>query len=107
MYLYVTDALKIMVNVKGSNEVICQSNTHDKDADGQGTVSSEHRQVCAHLAASVLPPSLSCLFSRGMPVSVQCPVDSGLNIFLPVSVVAEVTHLSHIDSYPGAALQTL
>lgn len=55
MYLYVTDALKIMVDVKGSNEVICQSNTHDKRTwMARDTTSSEHRQLCAHLAS--LPP---------------------------------------------------
>lgn len=68
MYLYVTDTLKIMVNVKDSNEVTCRSNVHYKKTciqkDGQGNHLIRQRPILSSpclLCLSLLVPELPLL----------------------------------------------
>lgn len=61
VYLDVTDAFKIKVDVKDTNEVICQSSTRDAKIRVRGSavtpsISSEQWPALASLASLSLPP---------------------------------------------------
>lgn len=81
--------------------------THAYEGLAKETTSPESESACAPLPVSPLVGSKAASSCVKCQCSVWCSVYSGLNLFLPMSVIAEVTHLSHIDSYPGAAQQTL
>jgi hypothetical protein len=131
VYLHITDALlllnfqiilTIVLDVKNSYEVICQSKIHyirmQKDIYAYERTNGQENHFIRVTTSSVLPcsplpPRLSpplpqsCLFLCVMPALCTVFCLQWFDLFSCLSIIAKVTHLSHIDSYPGAAQQTL